>query len=145
MYNRLKAFRESIKIAIIGTGSMGKGLYYQSLITPGMECVAVADIKVERCVACLEQFGRNYQIVRDLQEMHEVIRRGRVAVCEDGELLARCDFVDVLIEASNSIGPAGRFAVTALKHHKHLVMMNAEADLILGPYLNRLAHENEVT
>jgi len=32
---------QGIRIGIIGMGSMGKGLLYQSHITPGIECVAV--------------------------------------------------------------------------------------------------------
>jgi len=58
--------------------------------------------------------------------------------------LAKCEFVDVLIEATNSIAEGGRFAVTALEHQKHLVMMNAEADLIFGPYLLALAERNDL-
>jgi len=40
-----------IKTGVIGCGAMGRGLVYQSSVTPGIECVAVADLQPERCTA----------------------------------------------------------------------------------------------
>lgn len=141
---RLRVLENDIRVGIIGIGSIGKGLALQSHITPGMESVAIADIKIERATACAEMMERDYQIVETIEAMHDAIRQGRLAVCEDGELLAKCDLVDVLIESTNSIGAGGKYAITALDHKKHLVMMNYEADLIFGPYLLNLARKNEV-
>jgi len=123
---------------------MGKGLLYQMHITPGLDSVAVCDIRIDRCIACLEWLGRPYRVVRNGAEMEDAIRRGLVAVCEDGELLSTCAAVEVVVEASSSIIPAGRSAIAALRHGKHLVLMNAEIDLIFGPYLKRLAAANGV-
>ncbi len=144
LLSRLKALDKKIRVAIIGIGSVGKGLFYQCHITPGIECVAVADIKLERATACAEWLGREYRITRNLAEVHDAIQHGLIAVCEDGNLLAQCDLVNVLIESSNAIAAAGQFALTALEHRKHLVMMNAEADLIFGPFLMQRARENGV-
>jgi len=141
MLDRLKTLQNSIRIAIIGIGSIGKGLVYQSHITPGIECVAIADIAIDRAIACAEWMKQNYRIVQNLQEMHESIRRGELAVCEDGDLVARCDLADVLIEATGAVADGGRYAIAALEHRKHLVMMNYEADLMFGPYLSPLAQE----
>jgi predicted homoserine dehydrogenase-like protein len=134
----------TIKIAIVGIGSVGKGLVFQSHITPGMESVAVADIIIERAIACAEWLKREYQIVHSVQAVHDAIRRGKLAVCEDGKLLAQCELADVLIESSSAVGPGGEHAAIALQHHKHVVMMNYEADLMFGPRLLSLAHEHGV-
>ncbi len=144
MLNRLKDLKDNIKVAIVGIGSMGKGLLYQCHITPGIECVAIADVEVDRAIACVESMKLNYRIAHNLEDVHTAIRQGLVAVCEDGDLLARCEMAGVLIESSNSIIPAAQFAVTALELGKHLVLMNAEIDLIFGPYLTRLAQDNGV-
>ena len=66
-------------------------------------------------------------------------------MCEDGGLVASADEVDVLVEASSSIGPAARFALAAIEHGKHLVLMNSEIDLAFGPHLMCLAHQRGVT
>lgn len=133
-----------MRVAIVGAGAMGKGLFYQCHITPGIRCVALADIQLNRCVACAEAWGLPYRVVSSSDAMHQAIEAGRVAICEDGDLLARCGLADVFLEATNSIIPAAHFALTALEHHKHLVLMNAEIDLIFGPYLLQQAQKKGV-
>ena len=108
LLNRLKALQSSIRVAIVGIGSMGKGLFYQCQITPGIECVAMADIKVERAINSAVWMKRDYRVVDNLGAMEETIRQGGIAICEDGDLAAECGLVDVLIESSNSIGAAGQ-------------------------------------
>lgn len=144
MLGRLKSLQNDIRVAIVGMGTMGKGLLYQCHITPGIRCVAIADIEIYKAVACAKWLRLDYRVAPDLKTMHETIRQGFICVCEDGDLLARCEFVDVLIESSNAIGAAGEFAVRALQCEKHLVLMNAEIDLIFGPYLLDLAEKEEV-
>ncbi len=124
---------------------MGKGLFYQCHITPGFECVALADIRLERAVACAQWLKRDYRVVDSLDAMNKASNSGQLAICRDGHLLVLCDSVDVVIEASSAIALAGEFAVSALAERKHLVLMNAEIDLIYGPYLLELAHRNGVT
>lgn len=145
MLERLKNLKNDIRAAVIGTGFMGKGMIYQSLITPGFRCVAIADIDLTKAISCAEELDLDFQVVHTLADMHDAIRNNRTAVCEDGDLVARCEMVDVLFEVSNSIIEAAGFAVTALEHGKHLVLMNAELDLIFGPYFMQLARANGVT
>ncbi|MGA9347919.1 MAG: homoserine dehydrogenase [Anaerolineae bacterium] len=141
---RLRALDRNIRIGIVGIGSIGKGLVLQTQRTPGMECLAIADIIVERATTWAEQLKQDYQVVHTLEEMHTAIQRGRLAICADGDLVARCELVDVFIEATNSVPAGGQFGITAIKHNKHLIMMNYEADLMFGPYLMRLAQEKGV-
>ena len=104
----LDKLAKPIRVAVIGSGAMGKVLLYQSGLTPGIDCVALAESRLERAVACCEFLRRDYRVVRTLGEMHETIRQGKIAVCEDGDLPARCESVDVLIEASSSVAAGGR-------------------------------------
>jgi predicted homoserine dehydrogenase-like protein len=131
---------EPIRIGLVGMGAMGKGLLYQCRVTPGMECVAMADLVPERAIHCAEMEGLPYKVAHTAAEVEDAIRGGFTAICEDGELVAGCSQAGVLVEASSAIGRAGAYAVTALQTGKHAVMMNAEADLVFGPYLMDLAH-----
>jgi len=124
---------------------MGKGILYQCLRTPGFRCVALADLDVDKAAGCAEAFDVPHRIVENKQAMHAAIEQGDLAICADGNLLARCDQVDALIESTSAIGAAGQFCATAIEHGKHLVMMNAEADLIFGPYLLAKAERQGVT
>jgi predicted homoserine dehydrogenase-like protein len=121
-------------------GAMGKGLLHQCRVTPGLACVAMADLLPERAIACAEMEGLPYKVASTAAEVDEAIHGGFTAICEDGELVAGCARAEVLVEASSAIGHAGIYAATALQTGKHAVMMNAEADLIFGPYLMDLAH-----
>ena len=142
---RLRDLPDDIPVAIVGAGAMGKGLLYQCLVTPGFRCLALADLDVAKAIECAKAFDVPYRVVETPTGMRAAIDAGELAICADGELLAGCEAADVLIESTSAIGPAGRFGLTALNHEKHLVMMNAEADLIFGPYLQQQAHKQGVT
>ena len=144
MLRRLRSLDEPIAVAIIGAGSVGQGLFYQCSITPGMECIAICDSKVERAINAAKLVKRDYRVVGNPSDMRDAINTGILAVSEDGELLAKCAKADVLIEASSSIRHGGAYAVDAIESRTHVVMMNAEADLIFGPYLMELARKNGV-
>lgn len=135
----------NIKVAVIGVGSMGKGLAYQIEKTPGLECVALADISVDKCLACARWLGKASVIANNKESMNAHVRNGRLAVTRCGELVSQCGPVDVVIEASSSIVDGLRYCESALQNGKHLVMMNAEVDLTFGPYLLDLARTNGVT
>lgn len=144
MLARLRSLDEPIRTVIIGIGSAGKGLFHQCGITPGIKCVGVADLNVTKAIDAARAFDQPYRVVESPRALHDAIRQGTVAVCQDGEMLARCESADVLIDASSAIADGGRFALAAIETGKDVVMMNAEADLIFGPYLMRSAREHGV-
>jgi predicted homoserine dehydrogenase-like protein len=47
--------------------------------------------------------------------------------------------IDVVIDATGKPGVAADFDLLAMEHGKHLVMMNVEADVTIGPYLKAQA------
>ncbi len=136
--------KKTIKIGIIGIGSMGKGLIYQSSITPGLECVAVCDTNVQRCIDVLHWLQLPYRTVSSVDAMHEAITRGLVAVCQAGELVSRCELIDAVVEASGSIGAAAHHALEALDCRKDLILMNSEIDLTFGPLFSHIAGKQDV-
>jgi predicted homoserine dehydrogenase-like protein len=54
-------------------------------------------------------------------------------------LLVTNPLIDVVIDATGKPGVAADFDLMAMEHGKHLVMMNVEADVTIGPYLKREA------
>ncbi len=141
MLPRLKALEKEINIAVIGIGSIGKGLVFQAQLTPGIRCVAIADIAIEKAIACAQWLQQAYQVVDNLPELHDAISKGKLAVAGDGALIAQCALVDALIESSNAIEAGSDHGITALQHNMHLIMMNYEAHLLYGPLLLSLAEE----
>jgi predicted homoserine dehydrogenase-like protein len=141
-FAQLSALKRPVRIGVVGIGSIGRGIALQAGLTPGVECVALADIVIDRAVGWAKYLARPYRLVDSPTAMADAIRRGKLAVCEDGALVARCELVDILIESSNSALAGAQFAALALENKKHAIMMNYEADLLCGAYLMRLAQTN---
>jgi predicted homoserine dehydrogenase-like protein len=66
------------------------------------------------------------------------IEAGKIAVTS-AETLVTTPNIDVVIDATGKPGVAADFSLTAMEHGKHLVMMNVEADVTIGPYLKAQA------
>jgi predicted homoserine dehydrogenase-like protein len=58
---------------------------------------------------------------------------------DDPTVLTACDGVDLIIEVTGSIAPAARIVLDAFHHGKHVVLVNAELDSLLGPILKSKA------
>ncbi len=114
---------------------MGRGLLHQCRITPGFQCLAVADLQVERTLRCLADMGVPARLAESESAIQEALQDGCVAVMADGHLLARIPQLEAVVEATSAIRAGGAFAMAALEHGKHLILMNAEVDLIFGPAL----------
>jgi predicted homoserine dehydrogenase-like protein len=133
-----------IRLGIIGIGAMGKGLLYQSRITPGIECSAIADVDVQRCIDALTWLRLPFQVVNTPDEMDVAIEEKNIAVCESGLIIAQCKKIQAVMEASSSILSAIDHSTTALENHKHLILMNSEIDLTFGPALAESAKRQGV-
>lgn len=138
---KLLSLEREIQVAIIGIGSIGKGLVYQVHATPGMKPVAIADINLNKAIACAKWLNLEYDIVDNISDLNRAIEKGRVAVSDNGELLASTGLVDVLVESSSAIAQGAIHAMTAIRNHQHVVMMNFEAEMMYGPLLLKLAKE----
>ena len=63
--------------------------------------------------------------IESRQDRHH-LRRG---------LLLESGLIDVVIDATGNPGVGADFGLMAMEHGKHLVMMNVEADVTIGAYL----------
>ncbi len=144
LQTRLRALDEEIRVAVIGIGSIGKGLVYQVNATPGMQPVAIADIQLEKAIDCANWLGLDHRVVHTLDDLNHAIQQGKVAVTDKGELLAGSGLVDVLVESSNAVLQGALHARDAIRNHHHVVMMNFEAEMMYGPLLLKEAQRNGV-
>jgi predicted homoserine dehydrogenase-like protein len=126
-----------IRVGIIGAGFMTQGLtnqIHQSI--PGMEVVAISNRKPERARKIYQYAGReNVVEVTSQSELDKSIKANLPAITDDAFLLTRSAFVDVIVDVTGSVEFGAQVALDAFKHHKDVVLMNAEIDATIGPIL----------
>ena len=60
---------------------------------------------------------------------------------DDPSVLTACDAIDVLVEVTGTIEAAAHVVLEAFDHGKHVVLVNAELDSMLGPILKAKADQ----
>jgi len=146
MFSSLLAKRAAegkpIRVGIIGAGKFGTGLVAQISRMRGMEVCSISDINLDHARNAYTISGipaETPRVVESVGEMNDAIRRGGRAITEDGLLIADSDLIDVVVEATGIPEVGARMAYHTLICNKHLVMVNVEADVTVGPFLRRLA------
>jgi len=131
MYQKLLELqrkKQPIKIGVVGAGgSMGKGICLQTKLTPGLQLVAAIDINTETAEEAARLSG--YSGVLFNSELFPILDEVKI---------------DVLVESTNTVEFAAKTCIAALERKIHVVLMNAEVDLLLRPYLQQIAKENGV-
>jgi predicted homoserine dehydrogenase-like protein len=130
-----------IRVAMAGSGFMGKGIVRQILrYTKGMDLVGIANRTPERAIGAFREAGEENPVFADSpRAAEESISAGRKVVAQDSSVLCRAGNVDAVIEVTGTVEQASRTVLEALAHGKHVVMMNAELDGTLGPILKTYA------
>ncbi len=145
--NKRAQDKSPIKVGLIGAGAMGMGIAYQVNRTPGMELVFVADIDISAARGAAVSTGLQVYEGHEFTERNVAVEVGHVLISgEPLEILKKCPEggIDVLVEASNSIGSAASYCLQAIEKGIHVVLMNAEVDLALGFLLDRYARKKGV-
>ena len=58
---------------------------------------------------------------------------------EDPSVLTSCDAIDILVEVTGTVEAAAGVVLDAFDHGKHVVLVNAELDSLIGPILKAKA------
>lgn len=145
MFRRALAKRAAagnpIRVGLVGAGRMGTGVVNQISTMEGMEVLAIADLMTDRAVQTFIGSGNPAeQVIEVHAEGHAVdaIRKGRRVATADANLISRLP-VDAIVEATGVPEVGAKVAYEAILHQKHIVMLNVEADVVVGPILKRLA------
>ncbi|MYC78425.1 NAD(P)-dependent oxidoreductase [Candidatus Poribacteria bacterium] len=131
-----------IRIGIIGAGKFGAGLVAQISQMQGMVASAIADIDLGHAKGAYKVSNvasDAIQRVGNVNTLNDAIRSDKRAITEDGMHIIQSDLIDVVVEATGIPEVGARMAYHTLMHKKHLVMVNVETDVTVGPFLRRLA------
>ena len=132
-----------IRVGIIGAGKFGAGLVAQISQMQGMVASAIADIDLGHATGAYEASNvpsNAIQQVGNVDALNDAIRSCKRAITEDGMHIIQSDLIDVVVEATGIPEVGAPMAYHTLMHKKHLVMVNVETDVTVGPFLRRLAN-----
>lgn len=129
-----------VRVGLIGAGKFGTMFLAQARRTRGMHVVGVADLRPERVRASMTGAGWPAEQL-DADDLDHAAASGRTRLLDDSSALIEHDGVDVVIEATGDPGAGVRHALAAIGHGRHLVMVNVEADVLVGPLLAERARK----
>lgn len=130
-----------IRIGVIGSGEMGTDLVTQGMLMKGVEICAISTRRPHTAREAIAIAYGDDAMGREADTPSAVTRAiedGRIAITSN-ECLVSNPLIDVVIDATGKPGVAADFDLMAMEHGKHVVMMNVEADVTIGPWLKKEA------
>lgn len=131
-----------IRVGLVGAGQMGRGMISQIEAMKGMRVVATADIRTEQAVQAYLHAGiSEKQIVntRILEKAEQAIDQNQVVVTDDFAVLLNLPSIDVIVDATGVPNLGAEIAWKSILAKKHIVMLNVETDVTIGPLLYQMA------
>lgn len=143
--SKLKALEKegkNIKVALIGAGLMGKGMVSQMMLMKGMKPSLVISRNIEDAIEAFILSGIKKQdiyIANTLKDINKYIKDEKYVVSNKTSYGSKAEGIDVVVDATGVPNTGAEIALDAILNKKHIVMVNIEADVTVGPILNKLA------
>lgn len=127
-----------VRIGLVGAGKFSTMFLTQARLTTGLHVVGIADLDAERArTACRLAGWPEAQYAAE--GFDEAIRNGSTAITEETSALISHPSVEVVVDATGSPHAGISHCLQAIDHGKHVVMVNVEADALVGPLLAQRA------
>ncbi len=123
-----------VRVGLIGAGKFGSMVLSQVQKIEGLHMVVVADLAVSRARQSMARVGWPEERY-SARSAGEALKTGGTFVTEDVADMLACAEIDCVIEATGHPVAGTRHALAAIESGKHIVMVNVEADVMVGPIL----------
>ena len=135
-----------VKVGVIGAGKFSSMFLAQARLTPGLQVVGIADLEPSRAFGALERTGWSTDAavsVEKTDQINDTAAEGKIAITSDATQLIQAE-CDVIMEITGNPEAGTEHAVRIIDSSKHVVMVNVEADCLLGLALARRAEKQGV-
>jgi len=134
------ADNQPLRVGLIGAGKFGSMYLSQARRTAGVALVAVADLSPDRARAALTRTG--WEPARlHATSYADALASKAVYFTDDALSLIAAPEIDIAIDATGSPAAGIAHVLACCQHGKHIVMVNVEADALVGPLLAQKARE----
>ncbi len=143
--SKLRKLEESgkyIKVGLVGAGQMGKGMVSQIMLMKGMKPSIVVDINIENAIEAYTLSGvkkEDIVVTNSLQEVNDAMEQGKYVASENADLVPKVNLIDVVVDATGVPDVGAKIAMDSILNKKHIVMLNVETDVVIGPLLKKMA------
>lgn len=141
----LEENKKNIRVSIIGAGLMGKGLVSQMMLVKGMKPSLVVSNKISDAVQAYTLAGISQDdivVAKTLNEINLAMERGKYVATDVTDYGTKPNLIDVVVDATGVPDTGARIAMDAIENRKHIVMLNVEADVVVGPILSKMAKKS---
>lgn len=134
---------DPIRVGVIGTGFMGRGMVDQMMRRmTGFDVAAIFSRTRESAEQAYSAAGvRDVVHVGDSDRLDDVVAGGGHAIVSDPGIICAASRVEAVMEITGDVEFGATVATDAIRHRKHLVLVNAELDATVGPMLKVMADE----
>jgi predicted homoserine dehydrogenase-like protein len=135
-----------VPIAVVGVGRMGRGIVDQVATMHGLQVRALADIDGDRALRAFTENGwaaEDVVLAGSADEAQDALRRGRAVATDDPLIIPELE-VKAVVEATGSPENGALVADLSIARGRHAVMLNVEADIVVGPILAERARQQGV-
>ena len=142
-HNLFHAFQgRTVNTALVGAGQFGATFIRQSSYMPNFNVNFVCDITPELARNAFLASGvaaESIIFAESPKQAASALSAGCKVITDDLSLIDGLD-LDCVVEATGNPEAAASVAETALNCGFHLAMITKEADIVIGPYLQKKAH-----
>ena len=129
-----------VRVAMIGAGKFGAMFLAQARRTPGLHIVGIADLDPARARTTLARIGWPDE-QSGATSADDALATGATWLTDDAHSLMAFEAVEVVVEATGDPAAGIAHALAAIDCGKHIVMVNVEADVLVGPLLAERARQ----
>ncbi|NUF26927.1 NAD(P)H-dependent oxidoreductase [Gilliamella sp. ESL0254] len=115
-----------IQVGVIGAGQMGAGMIAQIATIPGMCVTGISDINIEAA----QKAAKDY--LASSSKKHDVL------VSKSFKEVIQSKNVEIIVDATGVPEVGAKIALETLLSKKHLVLLNVEIDITIGPLMHKL-------
>src|SRR5258707_6961542 len=133
--------RNPIRVGMVGAGATGRAIALQlGTPVPGIRLVAIANRTPEHGERAFREGGfQEWRRVTSARAAEAAISHGIPVLTDDPSVLTTCPAIDILLEVTGTVEAAAGVVLQAFRHGKHVVLVNAELDSLVGPILKARA------
>lgn len=127
-----------VKVGVIGAGKFASMFLTQASVTPWLHLVGVADINVPKAHDALHRTGWEKERY-GATSLDDALKHGTTFVTDSADSLLESPEIEVILEITGNPIVGTYHAIKAIDNGKHVVMVNVEADCMVGPLLTKKA------